>query len=67
MNKRLVLPGGILWIAGLVMSIVGMNLHTDTGRLVAIIGNIVFLVGLGIFGAAWLMARKSKDSEKQED
>lgn len=67
MDKRLVLPGGILWIAGLVMSIVGMNLRTDTGRLVAIIGNIVFLVGLGIFGAAWLMARKSKDSEKQED
>lgn len=67
MDKRLVLPGGILWIAGLVMSIVGMNLHTDTGRLVAIIGNIVFLVGLGILGAAWLMARKSKDSEKQED
>lgn len=67
MDKRLVLPGGILWIAGLVMSIVGMNLHTDTGRLVAIIGNIMFLVGLGIFGAAWLMARKSKDSEKQED
>ena len=67
MDKRLVLPGGILWIAGLVMSIVGMNLYTDTGRLVAIIGNIVFLVGLGIFGAAWLMARKSKDSEKQED
>lgn len=67
MDKRLVLPGGILWIAGLVMIIVGMNLHTDTGRLVAIIGNIVFLVGLGIFGAAWLMARKSKDSEKQED
>ena len=67
MDKRLVLPGGILWIAGLVMSIVGMNLHTDTGRLVAINGNIVFLVGLGIFGAAWLMARKSKDSEKQED
>ena len=67
MDKRLVVPGSILWIAGLVMSIVGMNLHTDTGRLVAIIGNIVFLVGLGIFGAAWLMARKSKDSEKQED
>ena len=67
MDKRLVLPGGILWIAGLVMSIVGMNLHTETGRLVAIIGNIVFLVGLGILGAAWLMARKSKDSEKQED
>ena len=67
MDKRLVLPGGILWIAGLVMSIIGMNLHTDTGKLVAIIGNIVFLVGLGIFGAAWLIARKKEDSEKREE
>ena len=50
--------------------VVGPTLGQDAlhaGLLVAIIGNIVFLVGLGIFGAAWLMARKSKDSEKQED
>ena len=67
MDKRLVLPGGILWIAGLVMSIVGMNLHTDTGSLVAVIGNILFLVGLGIVGAAWLMERKKgEQDEKQE-
>ena len=39
MNKRLVLPGGILWIVGLVLSIVGMNIKTDTGSLIAIIGN----------------------------
>ena len=67
MNKRLVLPGGLLWIAGLVMSIVGMNLHTDTGKLVAVIGNILFLIGLGIVGAAWLMARKKEEAEKQEE
>ena len=66
MNKRLVLPGGILWIAGLVMSIVGMNIGTDTGKLVAVIGNILFLVGLGIVGAAWLAARGEKD-KGQED
>ena len=66
MNKRLVLPGGILWIIGLVMSIVGMNIHTDTGKLVAVIGNILFLVGLSIVGAAWLAARREKD-KGQED
>ena len=65
MNKRLVLPGGILWIAGLVMSIVGMNIHTDTGSLVAVIGNILFLVGLGIVGAAWLMERKKGEKEEK--
>ena len=49
MNKRLILPGGILWILGLVLSI----------------------VGLGIVGAAWFMARRSaaapKEEEKQEE
>ena len=71
MNKRLILPGGILWIAGLVLSIVGLNIHTDTGSLISIIGNIVFLIGLGIVGAAWFMARRSaaapKEEEKQEE
>ena len=67
MNKRLVLPGGILWIAGLVMSIVGMNILTDTGSLVAVIGNILFLVGLGIVGAAWLMERKKGEKEEKRE
>ena len=67
MNKRLVLPGGVLWLAGLVISIVGMNIHTDTGSLVAVIGNILFLVGLGIVGAAWLMARRSAETSKEEE
>lgn len=66
MNKRLVLPGGILWIAGLVMSIIGMNIDTDTGKLVAVIGNILFLVGLGIVGAAWLIARNKKGSGQED-
>ena len=63
MDKRLILPGGILWIAGLVLSIVGMNIRNDTGRLLAVIGNIVFLVGLGIVGAGWFMARKKEETE----
>ena len=63
MSKRLILPGGILWIAGLVLSIVGMNIQNDTGRLLAVIGNIVFLIGLAIVGAGWFMARKKEEAE----
>ena len=66
MNKQLALPGGILWMIGRVMSIVGMNISTDTGKLIAVIGNILFLIGLGIVGAAWLAARGEKD-KGQED
>ena len=65
MNRRLILPGGILWISGLVMSIVGMNIHTDTGSLIAVIGNILFLIGLGIVGADWFMERKSSNQKDQ--
>jgi len=63
MKKRLFLPGGILWVLGLVMSIVGMNLEGNTGTWVATIGNILFLVGLGIVGAAWMIARKKEDKQ----
>ena len=66
MNKQLVLPGGILWTVGLVMSIVGMNIDTNTGKLVAVIGNILFLVGLGVVGAAWLIARGKKDRGEED-
>ena len=66
MDKRLLLPGGILWVIGLVMSIVGLNIQTDTGSLIAVIGNILLLVGLGIVGAAWLIAHKKEERKPEE-
>ena len=64
MNKRLVVPGCILWIAGVIASIVGINVEGKAGQLTALIGNILFFVGLGIVGAARLMARKNEDQDK---
>ena len=64
MNRKLLVPGGILWIVGLIVSIVGMNIRSSTGTLVAVIGNILFLLGLGVVGAAWLMSRKSAGNEE---
>lgn len=66
MSKRLILPGGLLWVVGLVLSIVGMNIRSDTGSLLSVIGNILFLVGLGIVGAAWLIARRKEENRGNE-
>ncbi len=63
MNRKLIIPGCVLWIAGLAASIIGMNIDSKAGQLTAVIGNIVFFIGLGIVGAAWLMARKNGDRD----
>ena len=72
MKKQLILPGGFLWLAGLIVTVVGLNINSDAGRLTAIIGNILFLIGLGIVGAAWFLAqrdlkRKKADAGPEQD
>ena len=67
MNKRLLLPGCILWVVGLAASIVGINLEGNAGQWISVIGNILFFIGLGIVGAAWLMARKSEDRDRNQE
>ena len=64
MNGKL-LPalGAGLWILGLVMSIVGLNIRTPRGTWISVIGNITFLVGLGLEGVWWLKKKKSSDSD----
>lgn len=66
MDRKLIVPGGILWLAGIALSIIGMNIHTNTGSLLAIIGNILFLVGLGIVGVAWIAERKRNGGNREE-
>ena len=68
MNKRLLLPGCVLWVVGLAASILGINLEGTTGQWISIIGNILFFIGLGIVGAARLMAQKNegRDSNQEE-
>lgn len=71
MKKENLLPllGACFWIVGLILSIVGMNIHSGTGSWMSVIGNILFLVGLGIEGVVWFRKRDEKarkESEKQE-
>lgn len=68
--RKVTVVGCVLWIAGLVASIVGLNLQGDAGRWVSIVGNIVFLLGLGIIGAVWFRKKRleeeSPEKEQQE-
>ena len=64
MERKLTLIGCSMWILGLIAAIVGLNLEGDAKIWVSVIGNIVFLAGLGITGAVWL---KKKKAEKETE
>ena len=59
------LPGDILWIAGLVLTSAGLNVKGSTGTWMTIAGNISFLVGLGLLGALWFIRHRHDEQKKQ--
>ncbi len=63
-NRTLAVFGAGLWILGLILAIVGMNIRTEAGQWMAVIGNICFLTGLGLEGVYWMKSRKEKEKEK---
>ena len=62
MMRKLTVIGCTIWIVGLATAIIGLNLTGNAKTWVSIVGNVVFLVGLGITGYVWM--KKKKDEEK---
>ena len=60
-NRKWILAGGILWIAGLVFFIVGLNLTGNAKEWLTLAGSIAFLIGLGINGALWMKRKKNEN------
>ena len=60
--KKLTMAGCILWIAGLIVFIVGINLTGNTRETMMTLGSIVFMMGLGISVFVWM---KKKNDEKK--
>ena len=65
MLKKMTVIGCTMWIVGLVTAIIGLNLTGDARTWVSIVGNVVFLVGLGITGIVWM--KKKKDEENNAE
>lgn len=61
MSRKWTLAGGILWIAGLIVFITGLNLNGSIRDWMTAAGTAAFLAGLGITGAVWL---KKQSKEK---
>ena len=66
MEKTLKILASLFWIIGLVVSIVGLNIKTDTGRWMSVAGNITFLVGLALQGVVWALMSRNKKSPEEE-
>lgn len=43
----------ILWVAGLAMTLIGLNLKNGAGAWMTAVGSPVFLIGLAIAGVLW--------------
>ncbi len=62
--RKIMLAGCVGWIAGLAMTLIGMNLNSPSGQWISITGNILFFIGLALVGAAWMMNRKKAEQEE---
>ena len=67
MQKKWTVTGCVLWIAGLAAAITGLNLTGETGTWLTVIGNIIFLIGLGITGALWFQKKKADSQSAQAE
>ncbi len=60
-GKMLPALGAGFWILGLILFLVGLNIHTDAGSWLTVIGSIAFLLGLGLEGVIWFRRRRDTD------
>ena len=52
--KKLTIAGGALWIIGLAVFIIGLNMTGNTKEWMTIGGSVAFLAGLGMTGVVWM-------------
>ena len=65
--KRWTVAGCVLWIVGLAVFIIGLNLEGNVKDWMTIAGSIIFLAGLGITGAVWMKNRNgSMETEEKK-
>ena len=67
MEKTMKVLASLFWIFGLIATIVGLNIKTDTGRWISVIGNITFLIGLALQGVVWALMSRDKKSPAEAE
>lgn len=65
MKRKAMLVAAVSWILGLILAILGLNLAGDTGTWIRVIGEILFLIGLGMEGVLWFQRQKQQEKKDQ--
>ena len=63
--RKLTAAGCGLWIIGLIIFIVGLNLTGNVKDLMTVAGSIIFLTGLGITGVVWMKTKNEPQNENK--
>ena len=58
-DRLLPVLGSVFWLLGLILFLAGINIHTDAGTWLTVIGSIVFLLGPALEGVVWFHRRDS--------
>ena len=67
-TKALPILSASLWILGVILTIVGLNLNPPAGTWLSIIGSILFLLGLALEGIVWFRKKREKEeTDRQQD
>ncbi len=63
-NRKLALAGSCLWILGLILTVVGLNVTGDAGTWMTAVGGIIFLAGLMTEGVLWMQQRREDEQQR---
>lgn len=65
-KRGLAAAGAALWVVGLVLTIVGLNVPDNPGKWMTVAGNILFLLGLLLEGVIWFRRKRKEEEERRE-
>ena len=63
-NRKLALAGSCLWILGLILTVVGLNVTGNAGTWMTAVGGIIFLAGLMTEGVLWMQQRREDEQQR---
>ncbi len=62
-GRKWVAAGAACWIAGVALSVIGLNVEGRTGQWMSLTGNILFFIGLIVEGVWWFKRDKAGKEE----
>ena len=65
-NRLLPLLGSGFWVLGLILFLVGLNIHAAAGTWLTSVGSIFFLAGLGLEGVWWFLRRRDASDQEEQ-